>query len=104
MMVEYSIVPTKFLIEQISELDDKTKKIIREKKELIKINPFRYKKVHTNSYHHVFSVKLTSKNESKRLIYIVLNNVVFLCFILDRSKEYKDLEKYLKKIGKEIQS
>jgi len=98
----YTIIPTKFLLEQIKELDDKTKGIISNKKELIKINPFRYKKIHSKSYRHVFSVKLTPERKAKRLIYIVLKEVIFLCFILDRDKEYKDLEKYFKKVEKEI--
>ena len=98
----FEIKATKFLLEQIKDYDDKTKKIIFDKKELLKINPFRYKKVHTESYRHVFSIKFSDKGEAKRLIYIVLGNVVFLCFILDRSKDYKDLERYFKRISSEI--
>jgi len=101
-MNNFIIKPTKFLIKQVKELDKKTKKIVYDKKELIKINPFRYKKVHSKNYNHIFSVKLSSKREAKRLIYIVIKNIIFLCFILDRSKEYKDLEKYFKKIKNEL--
>jgi hypothetical protein len=98
----FEIKATNFLLEQIKDYDDKTKWIIFDKKELLKINPFRYKKVRTQSYRHVFSIKLTPYGEAKRLIYIVLRNIVFLCFILDRSKDYKDLEKYFKKIENEL--
>ena len=97
--MNYIIKSTKFLIEQVGKLDKKTRRVIFDKKELIKLNPFRYKKVHSKNYNHVFSVKLSSEGEAKRLIYVVLGNIVFLCFILDRSKEYKDLEKYFKKIN-----
>ena len=82
-MNEFIIKPTKFLIEQVKKLDNKTKKIIYDKKELIEINPFRYKKVHSNNYNHVFSVRLSSEREAKRLIYMIIRNIVFLCFILD---------------------
>ena len=98
----FEIKATKFLLEQIKSYDDKTKKIIFEKKELLKINPFRYKKVNAESYNHVFSIKFSDKAEAKRLVYLVLGNIVYLCFILDRSKNYKDLEKYFKKIEAEI--
>ena len=98
----FEIKATGFLLKQIEEYDEKTRKIIFDKKELLKINPYRYKKVNTDSYRHVFSIKFSHKAESKRLIYIVLENIIFLCFVLDRSKEYKDLEKYFKKIESEI--
>ena len=98
----FDIKTTEFLLEQLKDYDDKTKRIIFDKKELLKINPFRYKKVHTESYNHVFSIKFSDKSESKRLIYVILGNIIFLCFILDRSKEYKDLEKYFRKIESEI--
>ena len=101
-MNEFIIKPTKFLIEQVKKLDNKTKKILYDKKELIKINPFRYKKVHSNNYNHVFSIKFSSEREAKRLIYAVIRGIIFLCFILDRSKGYKDLEKYFKKIEDEL--
>ena len=100
--MNFIIKPTKFLIEQVNGLDKKTKRIIYDKKELIKINPFRYKKVHSKNYNRVFSVKLSSGRDAKRLIYIVIRDIIFLCFILDRSKDYKDLEKYFKKIEKEL--
>ena len=101
-MNPFIVKPTKFLIEQVRVLDKKTRKIIFDKKELIKINPFRYKKVHSRNYNHVFSVKLSSKGEAKRLIYVVIRNIIFLCFILDRSRRYKDLERYFKKINNEL--
>lgn len=101
-MNDFIIKPTKFLIEQVKELDNKAKKTIYGKKELIKINPFRYKKVHSKNYNHVFSVKFSSEREAKRLIYVVIKNMIFLCFILDRSKGYKDLETYFKKIENEL--
>ena len=98
----FEIKATGFLLKRVGKYDEKTKKIIFDKKELLKINPYRYKKVNTDSYRHVFSIKFSHKAESKRLIYIVLENIIFLCFILDRSKGYKDLDRYFKKIEYEI--
>jgi hypothetical protein len=101
-MKEFRIIPTKFLMTQIQCLDKKTKRIIHQKKELLKINPFRYKNIHSKQYNHVFRIKFTDCGEEKRLVYVVLKNIVFLCFVLDRSKKYKDLEKYFKKVKEEM--
>lgn len=100
--MSYKIIPTKFLVEQVKTLDKKTKRIIYDKKELIKLNPFRFKEVHSKKYNHVFSVKLSSSNKAKRLIYLVLKDIVFLCFLLDRAKEYKDLERLFQKVKGDV--
>ncbi len=100
--MSYTIIPTKLLIEQVKKLDKKTRKIIHGKKELIKLNPYRYKKIRSKKYNHVFGVKLTSGNRAKRLIYLVLKDMVFLCFILDRDKNYKNLEKLFQKVEKDV--
>jgi mRNA-degrading endonuclease RelE of RelBE toxin-antitoxin system len=97
--MRYAIVPTKFLLEQIGEFDKKTRQVLYNKRQLIEINPFRYKHVDTPLYRHVFSVKFSHRGEDKRLIYVVIKNKIYLCFILDRSKQYKDLERYSKRSG-----
>lgn len=98
--MRYKVIATRFLLEQIEEFDDKTRRVFFKKKELIAVNPFRYKSVETPSYHHVFSAKFSHQKEAKRLIYVVIRDTVFICFVLDRSKGYKDLEAYFRKIGK----
>jgi hypothetical protein len=98
--MRYTIIPTNFLLAQLSYFDEKTKRVIFSKKELIASNPFRYKAIETQSYSHVFSVKFSYRGEDKRLIYVIIRDKVFLCFILDRSHGYKDLENHFKKIGR----
>ncbi|MEW6062922.1 MAG: hypothetical protein AB1571_00935 [Nanoarchaeota archaeon] len=84
--------------EQVRDLDDKSKRIIKDKIELIKINPYRYKKIHSRLFSKVFRIRLTINNQETRLIYVVIEPNIILVCLLDRSKDYKDLEKYLKKI------
>jgi len=98
--MRYEIISTRFLLEQIEKYDKKTKRVLYKKKQLIAVNPFRNKSVETPSYKHAFSVKFSDKREDKRLVYVVVRSRVFLCFVLDRSKGYKDLEAFFKRIGR----
>ncbi len=91
-------VATEYFIEQLGRLDEKTKRIIKSKIELIKSDPFRYKKIHSKTFSHIYRVRLNIENEESRLIYAVLGNrIVFVC-ILDRKHDYGDLEKHLEKL------
>lgn len=94
----YTVQPTDTFLEQIKSLDEKSKRIIREKIELIKQNPFHFKSIHSQKFKKVFRVRLTIQNAEKRLIYVVLEpNVVIVC-LLERKHDYTDLEKYLRKM------
>lgn len=94
----YTVQPTETFLEQIKSLDEKSKRIIREKIELIKQNPFHFKSIHSVRFKKVFRVRLTIQNAEKRLIYVVLEpNVVIVC-LLERKHDYADLEKYLRKM------
>ncbi|MBI2106126.1 hypothetical protein HYT56_04795 [Candidatus Woesearchaeota archaeon] len=84
--------------EQVKILDEKSKRIIEEKIQLIKENPFRFKKIHSEKYSRVFRIRLKIKNQETRLIYVVLQPKIILVCLLERKKDYKDLEKYLNKI------
>tara|TARA_Y100000310_G_scaffold150983_1_gene150487 strand:+ start:641 stop:934 length:294 start_codon:yes stop_codon:yes gene_type:complete len=85
-------------IGQVKNLNDKYKGIIKDKINLIKQNPYRYKRIHSKLFSKVFRVRLNIKNEETRLIYVVIEPNIILVCLLDRKKNYKDLEKYLKKI------
>ncbi|MBU0957711.1 MAG: 8-oxoguanine DNA glycosylase, N-terminal domain-containing protein [Nanoarchaeota archaeon] len=100
--MNYIIKALKFFEKQIKELDKESKKIIHEKIKLIKQNPFRYKKIHSKKYSRVFRIRFNLKQKETRLIYVVINPNIILTCLLDRKKDYKDLEKYLKKIKDEL--
>ena len=96
--MKFEVVATEFFIEQIENLDKKSKKQINEKINLISANPFRFKRIHSKTIHNVFRVRLNLQSNETRLIYAVLSpNIVLVC-LLHRKNNYSDLEKYLEKI------
>ena len=98
--MKYKVIPTRFLLEQIQEYDEKTKRVLQDKKRLLKDNPFRNKPIESTSYNHVFRIRFSYQGVEKRLAYVIIKDRVFLCFVLDRSKDYTDLGAYFKKIGR----
>ena len=95
--MKFELVATEFFIEQIEDLDKKSKDQIKEKIDLISSNPFRFKRIHAKTVNNVFRVRLNLQNNEIRLIYAVLSpNIVLVC-LLDRKNNYTDLEKYLGK-------
>jgi len=94
----YEIVASGTFLKQIENLPAKYKEQIDKKIDLIKQNPFRFKAMHARLYSRVFRVRLNIEGNETRLIYVVLGSKVIIACLLDRSGEYKDLEKYLAKI------
>ncbi|MBI2451993.1 hypothetical protein HYV50_02860 [Candidatus Pacearchaeota archaeon] len=100
--MNYDIKALKFFQEQISQLDEKSKRVIYDKIRLIKENPYRYKRIHSKQYSKVFRIRFSIQQKETRLIYVILEpNIVLVC-LLDRKRDYNDLEKYLLKIKKEL--
>jgi len=98
--MDFEIIGTGFFQNQIKGLDDKSKRILRDKIRLMKMNPFRYKRVHSKKFSRVHRVRLTIEDKSARLAYSIVGKRIFLACLLDRDKDYKDLEKSLKEIEK----
>ncbi len=96
--MSYQIKSLKYFKEQFDKLDEKSKRIIHKKIQLIKENPFRSKRIHSKSYSKVFRIRLKINFKEKRLIYVILSSNVILVCLLDRDKNYKDLEKYLSRL------
>ncbi|MBS3074812.1 type II toxin-antitoxin system RelE/ParE family toxin [Candidatus Pacearchaeota archaeon] len=86
---------------QFDKLPEKYKKQIERKTELIEKNPFRFKPLHSKLYSKVFRVRLNIEGKETRLIYVVTGSKIILVCLLDRSKDYKDLENYLSKLQNE---
>ena len=96
--MKHKIIPSANFIKQIKKLDINSKKIIHEKIQLIKENPYRYKKIHSKKFSRVFRVRFSINKQETRLIYVIIEPNIILVCLLDRGKDYKDLEKYLNKI------
>lgn len=92
----FEIIPTKIFLEQLKDFDDKAKRIIKSKIELIKLNPYRYKRIHSKKFSKIFRIRLNVNNVEMRLIYVILETKIILVCFLRRDKGYKDLENYLK--------
>ena len=86
------------MVEQLNSMDDKSKKIIWEKIKLIEENPFHFKKIHSQRFRKVFRVRLSIQGRETRLIYVVLEPNIIIACLLERKRDYKDMEKYLKRI------
>tara|TARA_Y100000034_G_C6835735_1_gene377637 strand:- start:387 stop:683 length:297 start_codon:yes stop_codon:yes gene_type:complete len=96
--MNYEAIPSDDFLDQLKHLDKKSRKIIKDKIELIEENPFRYKKIFSKSRLNVFRVRLKIQSKETRLIYVVIEPNVILVCLLERKKDYKDLDKYLKKL------
>jgi len=96
--MNFLIKTTELFLEQIKNLDEKSKRIIKNKIDLVKLNPYRYKRIHSKKFSKVFRVRLNLKGKEVRMIYVVLQQTIIFVCLLNRKTEYKDLEKYLEKV------
>ena len=96
--MEYTLKPSKFFLEQLDEVNDEAANLIDKKLKLAKINPYRYKRILGYKL-FLFRIRFEDDKKEKRVIYLVEKPYIKVLCILDRSKEYKDLKKYLKKLG-----
>jgi len=96
--MNYQIKTLKIFTKQILKLDKKSKQIIHDKIQLIKQNPYRFKRIHSKKFSKVFRIRLNINQKETRLIYTITEPNIILVCLLDRSKDYKDLERYLKLI------
>ena len=96
--MEFILKPSLFFLEQVDELSDKAKRIIEDKLRLLKINPFRFKRIEGHNL-FLFRIRFEDNRKEKRVIYLIDKPNMELICILDRDNEYKDLRGYLKRNG-----
>ena len=96
--MNFKIIPSKIFLKQIEKLDKKSKQLIQEKINLIKENPYRFKKIHSKKFSRVFRIRFSINKKETRLIYTLLPPDIILACLLDRKNDYKNLEEFLKKI------
>ena len=95
--MKYTLKPSWFFLRQLDDIEDKTLKIIQDKLNLVKRNPYRYKRIYGYNL-LLFRIRFEDKRKEKRVIYLVKKPFVKIICILDRNKEYKDLKKYLRRL------
>ena len=96
--MEYEFKPSHFFLQQVEELSDEATRILRDRLKLVKINPFRSKRIEGYDL-FLFRIRFEDNRREKRVIYLVDKPYVKLICILDRDDDYKDLRKYLKSLG-----
>ena len=96
--MSFELVPTEFFLAQVKGLPGKYRKQIRKKMELIKQNPFRFKSVHSRKFSKAFRIRMNIEGKEPRLTYVLVGTRIIVAGLLNRSKDYKDLETYLSKI------
>ena len=96
--MEYALIPSTYFLKQIRIVSSKAANIIEEKLKLVKLNPYRFKRVKGYSL-LLFRIRFKDERKEKRIVYLVDKPYVKLLCILDRDNDYKDLKKYLKKLG-----
>ena len=96
MFLIFNIIATKTFSKQFSKLNEKSKRIIKTKIDIIRFNPFHYKRIHSKHFSKIFRVRLNAQGVETRLLYTVLGKNIILIGLLKRKHGYKDLDKYLK--------
>ncbi len=96
--MKYEVVPSKIFLEQLDELSDDAIKIIDSKIKILEENPFHFKRIVGYNL-FLFRIRFEDLKKEKRLVYLVEKGTVILLCILDRDKEYKDLDRYLKRLN-----
>jgi len=96
--MSFILKPTHLFLEQLENLSFKAKQKLKEKLELIKEDPARNKRILGYNL-FLFRIRISDKGKELRVIYLIDKKEIKVLCILDRKKNYKDLEKYLKKVG-----
>ena len=93
---DFRLSHTKFFLKQFKELTEKEKDLVNSKLDILKQNPFRYKKL--NGYKNTFEIKITLNQNYSRLIYATYmpeKNYITIFGIFKRKDEFKDFKRYL---------
>ena len=96
--MNFIIKTTEIFLDQVRDLCEHDKQQINNKISLLKQNPYRNKRLHSQKFSKAFRIRMNLSGKETRLIYIVLEPNIILVCLLERKNDYKDLEKYLNKI------
>jgi len=96
--LKYILKPSKFFLEQCDELSDKAARIVGNKLPLLKVNPFRFKKIEGYPL-FLFRIRFEDNQKEKRVVYLIDKPSVKILCIIDRDSGYKKLRTFLKQWG-----
>lgn len=95
---KYELKTTNFFLRQIKELSPEAARIVQSRLDLARENPFRNKRVKGYNL-FLFRIRFEDMRKEKRVVYLIDGNEVWALFIIDRGNDYKDVEKYLRRVG-----
>ena len=85
--MKFVIKPSNFFLEQVDDLSSEAAKLILEKLELLKSNPFRYKRIHGYGL-FLFRIRFEDERKEKRVIYLVDKpDVKIICILEVRAND-----------------
>ncbi len=96
--MSFELKSSQLFLEKLKGISLHAKKLIEGKLDLIKRNPFRFKRIHSNKFSQVFRIRLNLDGRDCRLVYLIRNGAVILVCILERKNDYRELEAALGKM------
>ncbi|MDP2717647.1 MAG: hypothetical protein Q8P02_02805, partial [Candidatus Micrarchaeota archaeon] len=93
--MKHSLKPSRLFLKQVRELNEQERRLVAEKLELAKLNPFRYKALHGPGLTKVFEIKATLDGLYSRIIYFLDGPEIKIAGIINRKNEFKDLMRLL---------
>jgi len=96
--MNYQIIPLKIFLSQFNLLSEESAKILLQKIDLLKINPYRNKQIKGHIL-LLFRIRFSDRRKAKRAVYHVDADTVFLICIIDRDDNYNGLKQYLKALN-----
>ncbi len=100
-MTSYVLNFSKLLLSQVRTFSADEQRLVLQKLELAKLNPFRYKTLTVPGLTKVFEIKVTLGGSYSRLVYTVHGNEIRAECIIARKNDFKDLLKSLNEARKE---
>ncbi len=94
-MASYILNFSKLLLEQVHNFSADEQRLVLQKLELAKFNPFRYKTLSVPGLTKVFEIKITLGGNYCRVIYSLQGNEIRAEGIINRNNDFKDLVKLL---------
>jgi hypothetical protein len=95
--MNFVIKPSYLFLEQVRRHSKESRKLIGNKIDLIKENPYRFKSIHSKKFSKVFRVRLNLDGLESRLIYIIIEPGIIIACLLERKDDYKGLERMLER-------
>lgn len=81
---------TEYFVKQLESLPENTRRIIKSKIGLAKLDQFRNKRIHSRQFSHVYRIRLNIENEESRLVYALIGNKIVFACLLDRKATTKN--------------